>query len=85
MTLEGKLAKLVGKNIDFAESCIECRVYSISKGIKLVVIGTEHQPNPLKIINVKMLKHVEIEVGNRVLLAFINGKIDNPVIVGVIK
>ncbi|KZX16654.1 hypothetical protein MBCUT_06920 [Methanobrevibacter cuticularis] len=86
MTAEDKLASLMNDRLDFGESPLECRVYSKSKGIKLVVLGTEHQENPIKFTtNVKILKHIDVEVGNRVLVAFIQGKINKPIIVGVIK
>lgn len=86
MAWDDKLKKIMQDKLEFGESCIVCRVYSKSKGIKLVVLGTENQNSALKFTkNVKILEHVEIDVGNRVLVAFINGNINSPVIVGRIK
>ena len=86
MAWEDKLGGIMQDKLNFGESCVECRVYSKSKGIKLVLLGTEHQQNPLKFtINVRILKDIEVNVGNRVLVAFIEGDVEKPVIVGVLK
>ena len=88
MSWDEKLAKLHKKRNIFnhVEGCTLCRVYSTSKGIKLVVLGTEHNKNPLKFIkNVTVNSELELKVGNRVLVAFIQGDITKPAVICKVK
>lgn len=85
MSWEHKLAKVMSRYFNNTAPCLECRVYSKSK-IKLIVIGTEKLDIPTKFTkNVKILDNIDINVGNRVLVAFIEGNIEKPIIVGKIK
>ena len=87
MSSDDKLAKIMSRYFNNNSACLECRVYKKSKNkIKLAAIGTEKQEIPLKFTkNVKILDHIDIAVGNRVLVAFIDGNSEKPVIVGKIK
>lgn len=86
MAVPKKLSKIVNKNLPSFEGCAICKIFSLNKGIKMVLIGTENEEDPIKFVNnINILDNIELSVGNRVLVAFLGGKIKNPVIIGKLK
>lgn len=85
MSMEDKMAEIVKNRLSVTSVCTECRLYSKSNGYKLVVLKTEQDEFPQKYKkNVRVLRDIEDDliVGNRVLVVFLDGDIEKPVIIG---
>jgi hypothetical protein len=85
MTLDEKLARILQDDFNKVETCLECKVISTKK-IKVIVPSLVNEEGKALILRkVRILEDIEINVGNNVLVEFINGDIEKPVIIGRMK
>ncbi|KZX17477.1 hypothetical protein [Methanobrevibacter filiformis] len=83
MALDQKIAELVENDFNYIEPCLECKVSRNS--VNNIWVEVLNISKELNLDDVMILDHVEINLGDTVLVAFVNGNIKKPVIIGRIK